>query len=235
MTVDWRDWEMVAKPQSDFARIFGAKPTYKYVRKATYRGGSGSRLHHIENLTRAEAAHFLLHDRYGRQLRRDFPNIPFDELAAHLCEASLRTEKREAPMSGNMELIVKSETGMHAFCKGLVARDIAYPHAEFDTKVLAPYARNRHPLLHVGNAIAKVLAEEPPVAAAYSAVHSAYHPAYAVAKAAVVDDDDDEDEDEDERDDGGEDAYERLQELAREERRRRPELSAEKAFTKNLH
>ena len=67
-------------------------------------------------------------------------------------------------MSGNMELIVKSETGMHAFCKGLVARDIAYPHAEFDTKVLAPYARNRHPQLHVGNAIAKVLAEETPVA-----------------------------------------------------------------------
>jgi hypothetical protein len=71
----------------------------------------------------------LLHDPHGRQLQRDFPNIPFDEkLVDHLCEASLRpAEKREAPMSGNMELITKSDVGMHAFCKGLVDRGIPYP------------------------------------------------------------------------------------------------------------
>jgi hypothetical protein len=199
----WTDYEMVPKPQSTYAKIFGAPREYQFVRKASYRGGSGRRLHHIENLTREEAKHFLLHDPHGRQLQRDFPNIPFDELVDHLCEASLRpAEKREAPMSGNMELITKSDVGMHAFCKGLVDRGIPYPHPEFDTEVLAPYARNRHPQLHVGNAIAKVLAEEPPVAAAYSAVHSAYHPAYAVAKAAVADDDDDDDDD-DERDGAG--------------------------------
>jgi hypothetical protein len=87
--------------------------------------------------------------------------------------------------------------------------------------VLEPYARNKFPTLHPGNAIAKVLAEEPPVAAAYSAVHSAYYPAYAVAKAAVADD---------EADDT--DALEKLQALGAEVRRRNPSLTREQAFAK---
>ena len=41
----------------------------------------------------------------------------------------------------------------------------------------------KFPALRLGNAIAKVLAEETPVARAYETVHSAYYPAYAVAKA----------------------------------------------------
>ena len=42
------------------------------MRKANYRDVfPGSRLHRIENLTREEAKHFLLHDRHGRALLRD--------------------------------------------------------------------------------------------------------------------------------------------------------------------
>jgi hypothetical protein len=157
------------------------------------KGGSGRvvrpprRLRGSEPLSDlADAKHALLHSPDGRSLMRDAPSASIDELSAHLLEASGSVTNKKDTNMNKMELIVKSETGMHAFCKGLVDRGIPYPHPEFDSKVLEPYAKNKFPALHVGNAIAKVLAEEPPVAAAYSAVHSAYHPAYAVAKAAVT-------------------------------------------------
>jgi hypothetical protein len=132
--------------------------------------------------------------------------------------------KKQEDTDTNMETITKSDVGMHAFCKGIVDRGIAYPHWEFDTKVLVPYARNKFPTLHPGNAIAKVLAEEPPVAAAYSAVHSAYHPAYAVAKAAVADDDEADDEGD------GTDPLRLIERLAAALRQKRPELSKAAAF-----
>jgi hypothetical protein len=72
------------------------------MHKATYRGDvQGHWLRNIQNLTRPEVKHFLLHDSAGRALRRDFPNIPFDELVDHVCEASTR-QKREAPKMDNM-------------------------------------------------------------------------------------------------------------------------------------
>lgn len=58
------------------------------VRKAKYRDViPGSRLHRIENLTREEAKHFLLHDRHGRALLRDVGG-DIDTLADNLVEAS---------------------------------------------------------------------------------------------------------------------------------------------------
>jgi hypothetical protein len=150
---------------------------------------------HDVHSTRAEALRGLLFTPDGHALMRARPDTDIDTLADHLVEASQRPTEREDTDMNKMELITKSDVGMHAFCKGLVDRGIAYPHWEFDSKVLEPYARNKFPTLHPGNAIAKVLLEERPVAAAYSAVHSAYHPAHGVAKAVVADDDDDDDTD----------------------------------------
>ena len=193
---------------------------------ATYRGGTGSRLHMIRNLSRAEAQHFLLHHSHGRALRRDFPNIPFDQLASHVCEASRRpTEKPEvSKMDHHLELILKSESAMHALCKQLTANNgSGLSHPEFDG-YLARYSANKFPALRLGNAIAKVLAEETPIAKAYQAVHSFY-------KAEPVADDED-DEEEDERDGDDTDALEELNRLAEAERRRTNGMSKAQAFVK---
>jgi hypothetical protein len=89
------------------------------ISKAQYRGGTGSRLHMIQNLSREEAKHFLLHDRHGRQLQRDFPNVPFDELAGYVCEASRRPmEKHEVPPMSDHLIEV---------CKRVVLGDVDPP------------------------------------------------------------------------------------------------------------
>ena len=70
----------------------GAREYTRAKRKCAqgaYRGGSGRRLHHIENLTREEALHWLAHDAHGRSFARE-RGSPFDDLADHLVEASLR-------------------------------------------------------------------------------------------------------------------------------------------------
>jgi hypothetical protein len=206
MMIDWRDFP---------------------IGKATYRGGTGSRLHMIQNLSRAEAKHFLLHDRYGRQLRRDFPDIPFDQLAGHLVEASKRPiEKREVPtMDSELKTILKSEAAMTALCKHIAKTGgVGFTHPQFDD-FLGRYAKNRHPTLHVGNAISKVLSEEREVARAYEAVHAFY-------KAQPVVNDDEDDDDEDERDGDDTDALDELNELGEQERRRNPKLTKQQAFAK---
>ena len=105
---------------------------------------------------------------------------------------------------------------MHALCKQLTANNgSGLSHPEFDG-YLARYSANMHPALHVGNAIAKVLAEESPVARAYQAVHSFYK------AEPVVDDDEDDDTD----------ALEELERLAEQERRRENGMSKAQAFTK---
>ena len=83
--------------------------------------------------------------------------------------------------------------------------------------------KNKHPALHVGNAIARVLAEETPIAKAYSVVH-AFYKAEPVA--------DDEDDEEDERDGDDTDALAELEQLAEQERRRENGMSKAQAFTK---
>jgi hypothetical protein len=181
----------------------------------------------IENLSRAEAKHFLLHHSHGRALRHDFPNVPLDQLADHVCEASRRpTEKREvSKMDHHLELILKSEAAMHALCKQLTANGGGgLTHPEFDG-YLARYAAGKYPALHVGNAIARVLAEETPIAKAYSAVHAFY-------KAQPVVDDEEEDDDEDEHDGDDSDALAELEQLAEQERRRDPQLTKAQSFTK---
>jgi hypothetical protein len=175
----------------------------------------------IANLSPEEAKHFLLHDAHGRALQRDFPNIPFDDLAGHVCKASRRpTEKREvSKMDHHLELILKSEAAMHALCKQLTANGSSgLSHPEFDG-FLGRYAAGKYPALRLGNAIAKVLAEETPVARAYQAVHSFYK------AEPVADDEDDEDDDDD-------DALEELNRLAEAERRRENGMTKAAAFAK---
>jgi hypothetical protein len=203
--------------------------------KATYRGGTGSRLHMIQNLTPQEAAHFLLHDPHGRQLRRDFSDVPFAQLVDHVCTASRRSvEKHEVSnMDSTLKTILKSESATHALCKVLAKNGgVGFSHVQFDREVLEPYARNKYPALHVGSAIAKILSEEREISKAYEAVHAASYP-NAVAKAQpVADDDEDDDEDDERNGDNGDDALAELEEQAREERRRNPKLSKAQAFTK---
>ena len=123
------DYEMVPKPQSDLASIFGAPREYEFVRKATYRGGSGRRLHHIENLTREEALHWLAHDPHGRSFARE-RGEPLSVLADLLVEASLRpTEKRKDTNMQNMDKTLR-EVGEAGF-----------------TKMVEKYAKTVHPTL----------------------------------------------------------------------------------------
>jgi hypothetical protein len=186
---------------------------YSPLGKATYRGGSGSKLH----LSRDEAKQFLLHHPHGRALQRDFPNIPFDALAGHVCKASRKREV--STMDDHLNLILKSESAMHALCKHLAANGgTGFTHPEFDD-FLGRYAAGKYPALRLGNAIAKVLAEETPVARAYQAVHSFYK------AEPVADDEDDEDDDDD-------DALEELNRLAEAERRRENGMTKAAAFAK---
>jgi hypothetical protein len=81
-----------------YHRLFAGK---QEVRKARYRGASSGRLHMIENLTPAEAKHWLLHSAPGRMLLRDTGGADIDELAAHVCEASRRPA--ETPKGPRMD------------------------------------------------------------------------------------------------------------------------------------
>ena len=109
---DYRDYEIAAKPQSDFAKIFGARKEY-VLRKAKYRGAiPGRHLRNIENLTPAEAKHFLIHDAHGRALLRDVGG-DIDELASALVEASNRVDvdqstdpdQEESNMDKNFDIV----------------------------------------------------------------------------------------------------------------------------------
>jgi hypothetical protein len=161
--------------------------------------------------------------------------VPRKDFADEIGEDQKTTRKRNLPTTSTkrcgpkpntvLQVILKSESAMHALCKHLADNGgSGFTHSQFDRKVLEPYARNKYPALRLGTAIAKVLSEEREVARAYSAVHSAYYPAYAVAKAQpVVDDDDDEDD---------ADALEELERLAEQERRRTNGMTKAAAFSK---
>jgi hypothetical protein len=92
-------YAMTPKPEpSIYHEIFCGKRREDTMHKAMYRDGTvtGRHLHRVQNLSRPEVKHFLLHDSAGRALRRDFSDVPFDELVDHVVEASKRpTEKRE--------------------------------------------------------------------------------------------------------------------------------------------
>jgi hypothetical protein len=199
---DWRDYEMVPKPQSVYAKIFGAPREYEF-REATYRGGSGRRLHHIENLTREEALHWLAHDPHGRALARE-RGEPLDTLADHLVEASKRpTEKRKDTNMQNMNKTLR-----------------AVGEAGF-TRMIEKYAKTVHPTLTKEQAFCKVFLAD-------DAEGAAIRRAWLVSKqgipAGALDEPTDDDDDEN--------ALDELNELAAEERRRNPKLTKAQAFAK---
>jgi hypothetical protein len=89
--------------RSFYHRLFAGE----IVRKATYRGGSGSRLHHIENLTREEAMHWLAYDPNGRSFARE-RGEPLDTLADHLVEASgmnVNNHHKEKSMNKQFDVV----------------------------------------------------------------------------------------------------------------------------------
>ena len=204
MSIDWRDWEMIPKPQSDFAKIFGAPREYQFVRKATYRGGSGRRLHHIENLTREEAKHLLAHDPHGRAFARE-RGEPLDVLADHLVEASLRpTEKREATMDSTTRMLKNVRSmGEHEY-----------------TRIVGDYAKRLYPELTRERAFVKVFTSD-------DAEGRAIRHFWQISKQAPLDDEPVDDADEED-----EDALAELETLAAEVRRRCPTLTKAQAFTK---
>ena len=133
----WTDYEMIPKPQSDFAKIFGAPREYTF-RKAMYRNATGRQLHRISNLTREEALHWLTHDPHGRSFARE-RGEPLDVLADHLVAASQRPiEKRnEAPkMDMTKTLRAVGEAGF--------------------TRMIEKYAKTVHPTLTKEQAFTKV-------------------------------------------------------------------------------
>ena len=201
---DWRDYEMVPKPQSTYAKIFGAPREYEFVRKASYRGGSGRRLHHIENLTREEALHWLAHDAHGRSFARE-RGEPLDVLADHLVEASLRpTEKRKDTNMQNMDKTLR-EVGEAGF-----------------TKMVEKYAKTVHPTLTKEQAFCKVFLDDSDEG---RAIRRAWQISKGQGIAAGALDEPSEDDDD-------ESALAELNELAAEERRRNPKLTKQAAFTK---
>jgi hypothetical protein len=198
----WSDYDMVPKPQSTYAKIFGARPEYEFG-KAMYRDGAvtGRHLHRVANWTREEAMHFLLHDAHGRALLRDTGG-DIDTLTDHLVEASQRpTEKREAPKMTDMTKTLR-EVGEHGF-----------------TKMIEKYAKTVYPELTREQAFTKVFTADDDEGRAIRRAH-------AISKQGVADEPDDDDEADDE------DALAELETLAAEVRRRCPQLSKAQAFTK---
>jgi hypothetical protein len=192
---------------TSFDKIFGV------VRKSPrYRGGSGSRLHHIARLTRAEALHWLAHDRTGMAFARG-RSEPLDVLADHLVEASLRpAEKRN------------EETNMNNIVKALSR----VGEAEY-TRIVADYAKTIHPELSRERAFIKVFEAD-------DAEGRAIRRAWQIAKqGAPLDPDDAKAEGRrviDDALDDDDDALARVERLAIEEHRRNPKLTKAQAFTK---
>jgi hypothetical protein len=146
LMLDWRDFEMVpAEPQSEFARIFGKRREY-VVRKATYRGGSGHRLHHIENLTREEALHWLAHDPHGRSFARE-RSEPLDVLADH------PVENKEESMDKHFDVV--------RFAKRVVDDGVSAVSEEQATELIKQYANaNRLPNEKPAAAFARIYSSD---------------------------------------------------------------------------
>ena len=142
MSVDWRDWEIVAQPQSDFARIFGAKPTYKYVRKASLSAAICVTAT-TAALTAKTALHWVLHHTHGAALR-DRLGLPPDE-AGRFAGATRRKctlPKTRGTENANMTKTLR-EVGEAGF-----------------TKMVEKYAKTVHPTLTREQAFTKVFTED---------------------------------------------------------------------------
>jgi hypothetical protein len=123
----WSDYEMVPKPQSDFAKIFGAPCEYEFRKASRY----GGHLRHRQDggLDYQTALHWVLHHRHGAALR-DRLGLPPDEVADLLVRAAAMhpTEKREAPKMDMTKTL--REVGEAGF-----------------TKMVERYAKTVHPTL----------------------------------------------------------------------------------------
>jgi hypothetical protein len=132
----WSDYEMVPKPQSDFAKIFGAPCEYEFRKASRY----GGHLRHRQDggLDYQTALHWVLHHRHGAALR-DRLGLPPDEVADLLVRAAAMhpTEKREAPKMDMTKTL--REVGEAGF-----------------TKMVERYAKTVHPTLTREQAFTKV-------------------------------------------------------------------------------
>jgi hypothetical protein len=177
----------------------------------TYRGGSGSRLHHIPNLTREEALHFLVHDPNGRSFARQ-RREPISDLADYLVEASKRAinKSNEVNMDSSTR-ILKNVRSMG---------EAAY------TKVVTDYAKRQFPELTRERAFAKVFG-------APDGEGLAIRRAWLISKGVDLPSDA-RDEPSDDTDDTGDgfDALAKLEALGAEVRKRNPQLTKAQAFTK---
>ena len=124
-------YAMTPKPEpSIYHEIFCGKRREDTMHKAMYRDGTvtGRHLHRVQNLSRPEVKHFLLHDSAGRALRRDFSDVPFDELVDHVVEASKRpTEKRENAVTNKRNEANNMSDHLVEVCKSVVSGDVEPP------------------------------------------------------------------------------------------------------------
>jgi hypothetical protein len=199
---NWRDYEMVPKPQSTYAKIFGAPREYEF-RKASRYGGH-LRHRHDGNLDRPVALHWLLHTAPGAAMLNRL-NLPPDEAADLLVRAAQMhpTEKRhEAKMDITKTL---RAVGEHGF-----------------SEMIRKYARTVYPELTREQAFTKEFTADDDEG-------RAIRRAWMISKgqgipAGALDEPTDDDDDES--------ALDELNELAAEERRRNPKLTKQAAFTK---
>ena len=124
-------YAMTPKPEpSIYHEIFCGKRREDTMHKAMYRDGTvtGRHLHRVQNLSRPEVKHFLLHNSAGRALRRDFSDVPFDELVDHVVEASKRpTEKRENAVTNKRNEANNMSDHLVEVCKSVVSGDVEPP------------------------------------------------------------------------------------------------------------
>lgn len=139
---DYGDFELVPKPQSDFARIFKARREY-VLRKANRYGGH-LRYRQDGTLDQQTALHWVLHHRHGAALR-DRLNLPPDEVAdllVHAAKMHSTNKREEAP---NMDRIEKDLRSMG---------EAAY------TKIVTDFAKKQFPELSREQAFSKVFCAE---------------------------------------------------------------------------
>ena len=143
----WADYDMVPKPQSDFARIFRRGAEYYFVRKASKYGGH---LRHRTdgNLDKATALHWLLHNA-ARSCGAEPPQ-PCRPTKSPICwcerAAMHPTEKRkEAPEMDKTERMLKNvrSMGEHEY-----------------TRIVGDYAKRLYPELTRERAFVKVFTSD---------------------------------------------------------------------------
>lgn len=200
---DYRDYELVPKPQSVYAKIFGARREY-VLRKASKYGGH---LRHRQDgdLDKATALHWLLHNRHGAAIldRVDLPAEQVADLLVRAAQMHSSTNKHEAPTMNSTERIEKNlrAMGEHEY-----------------TKIIGNCAKKLYPELTREQAFSKVFTAE-------DAEGQAIRRCWQIAKQGG-------DSDEVAAAEDDENALDELNALAADEKRRDPKLTKAQAFAK---